>query len=140
MTQTAILFPSFAMFALSAAVLVSLAVVRYRAIGAKKVDPAYYALYQGKEETGQLRVLSRHVQNHFEVPPLLHIAVLLAFVTDAVTGLTVGLAWAFVIARAVHTGVHLGGNKVQLRFLVFIASVLILIALWASIFAALLQL
>jgi hypothetical protein len=52
-----------------------------------------------------------------------------------VTGQTgnwlLGLAWAYVGLRLVHTYVHLTSNVVLTRFRVFVLSMLTLTALWA---------
>ena len=77
--------------------------------------------------------MARHVQNHFEVPPLFHIGVILTFVSDSVTATSVVLAWLFVATRCVHSYIHLGSNNVSLRFATFGVSIAFLAGLWLSL-------
>lgn len=131
MAPEAILFPSIAMFLLTIGVFGRLGYMRATAAAKREVDPRYYKLYRGGEgEPDHLRVVSRHAQNHFEFPPLFHVVVVMTYVSGSVSALAVGLAWLYVLARAAHTAVHLGGNKVPRRFQVFIVGVSILTLLW----------
>lgn len=139
MTQELIFYPSIAMFALTAGVLVRMGIMRYRAVAAGEVDPRYYRLYTGAEEPLELRKLGRHVQNHFEVPPLFHLVVLMLYVTGQVNLLSLVLAWLFVALRALHSAIHLGRNVVPRRFASFIASGTVLAGLWLSFAVGLLQ-
>ncbi len=139
MTQELIFYPSIAMFALTALMLARMGVQRYRAVAAGAVDPRYYRLYTGAEEPPELRKLARHVQNHFEVPPLFHLVVLMIYVTGQVSTLSLVLAWLFVILRGLHSAMHLGRNVVTRRFASFIASSAVLAGLWAVFAVGLLQ-
>ncbi len=47
------------------------------------------------------------------------------------TPLSLGLAWAYVALRVVHSAIHCGYNRVMHRFYAFLASNLVLWALWA---------
>lgn len=131
MQQELIFYPSIALFALSAGVLIRTGLARFRASTSGAVDPRYYKLYQQGEEPEELRKLSRHLQNHFELPPLFHLVVLMLFVTQQVGPLSLTLAWAYVGLRLVHTSIHLGSNYVPYRFYSFLASFAVLVALWA---------
>lgn len=139
MNPEAILFPSIAMFFLSAAMLLRLGALRFQASKKREVRPSYYALYRDNQaEPDYLRVMSRHAQNHFEIPPLFHLGVLMTYVTGKVSAFAVGLAWAFVLLRAAHSFVHLGSNNVNQRFFVFALSSTLVIALWARMLIVLL--
>lgn len=122
------LYPVFALLALTLAVGARMAFARYRAVANREVDGRYYVAYQG-EEPMQLRVLSRHFSNLLEMPPLFYVACIIAYVTGQQGGLVIGLAWAYVALRLVHTGIHLGPNVVIRRFQVFVLSALVLAAL-----------
>lgn len=139
MTQELIFYPSIAMFALTAAMLVRLGMQRYRAVEAGEVDPRYYRLFTDGEEPPELRKLARHVQNHFEVPPLFHIVVLMFYVTGQVTLASLVLAWLFVLTRCLHSVMHLGRNSVPRRFASFITSGAVLAVLWGLFAVGLLQ-
>jgi hypothetical protein len=126
-----ILIPLFAMFALTATAVFRLGFMRLRAVQARQVDLRYYREYRGYEEPERLRVASRHVINLFEAPTLFYVVGLMIYVTGQTSGLLVGLAWAYVVLRAVHSYVHLTSNIVVVRFRVFVASWFVLVALWA---------
>lgn len=139
MQPEAILFPSIAMFFLSAAMLFRLGAMRFHASKAREVHMSYYALYRDNQaEPDYLRVMSRHAQNHFEIPPLFHVGVLMTYVTQQVSVWAVGLAWAYVVLRAMHSFVHLGSNNVNHRFSVFALSSTVLMVLWARLLVVLL--
>ena len=132
-----ILFPVFAMLALTVAVAVRLAVVRFGAVRRRAVDPAYYVLYQG-EEPPEARVISRHFSNLLETPPLFYVACIIAFITGQTGVLVLSLAWLYVALRVVHTLIHLGPNVVIWRFRVFVLSVLVLALMLTVLFLGLL--
>ncbi len=130
MESSAIIFPAAAMFMLTCSVIVYLGGSRVAAIRRGAVSIRYYRLYNEGEQTPRLQVIGRHVQNHFEVPPLFYIVVLFLYMTNSVTSLAVGLAWLFFASRCVHSFIHLGSNNVTHRVIIFALSGLILVALW----------
>ena len=138
MQPSAIVFPAIAMFFLTASMIGVLAYRRVTAIRRGEISLAYFKLYNLGMQPDALQQIGRHVQNHFEVPPLFYIAVLFLYVTGTVTALTVGLAWAYVGLRVVHSLIHLGSNDVNLRFTAYFASLLALTGLWLSLLVALL--
>jgi hypothetical protein len=100
---------------------------RYAAVSRKEVPVSYYEAYVG-EEPRELRVLSRHFRNLFEAPTLFYVLSIIAFATQLTGVLVLGLAWAYVLLRLVHSWVHLGPNVVLWRFRVFALSMLVLLA------------
>jgi hypothetical protein len=128
-----VLYPVFALLALTLAVAIRMGYARYTAVSKKEVDGRYYVAYQGNEPE-RLRVIGRHFSNLLEVPPLFYIACIIAFVTGQQGVLVISLAWAYVALRVVHTCIHLGPNIVMLRFQVFVLSVLVLAALLVVLF------
>lgn len=133
MTPETILYPSFAMFALTLGLLFSLGFARFRAIHSRQVSIRYFRTYDEGEQPAFLHRFARHVQNHFEVPPLFHVGVVLAYVTGQVSTATLALAWAYVGARVVHSAIHLGYNNVSQRFFVFGLSLVVLGGLWGTV-------
>jgi hypothetical protein len=69
----------------------------------------------------------------FQAPLLFYVAALTLLVTGAETTVTLVLAWGYVALRIVHTVIHTGPNDVVWRFRVFLASWLVLLALWSVI-------
>jgi hypothetical protein len=133
MDPTAILYPGIVMFFLTASVVIYMGIKRYAAIQSREVSIKYYRLFSEGTQPARLQLISRHVQNHFEVPPLFYIVVLFIYVSGTVTPLKVTLAWLYVVSRCVHSYIHLGSNNVSQRFFVFGGSGLVLVALWLSL-------
>ncbi|KZY59871.1 hypothetical protein A3742_11155 [Oleiphilus sp. HI0071] len=133
MQEISILYPSIAMFFLTGCLILSLGLSRFVAIKTNKVSIKYYTKYTEGEQPDRLHILGRHVQNHFEVPPLFHIGVLLIFVTQTVTEVNLAAAWLFVAFRVVHTIIHLSSNNVSQRFFCFGLSLASLATLWISL-------
>ena len=139
MAPTAIVFPAIAMFCLTMSMVARMAYLRVTAVQRGDVPIQYYRLYYEGVEPDRLRQIGRHVQNHFEVPPLFYVAVLFLYATGSVTPLGVGLAWLYVALRAVHSFVHLGRNDVTLRLAVWASSALVLGGLWLALLVSLLS-
>lgn len=130
MSPQLILFPAVAMFALTFGVILRLGWARYRAIRSGAVSIKFFRTYDEGDQPARLHLLSRHVQNHFEVPPLFYIGVLITFAVGAVTPVSLAFAWAFVAIRCLHSWIHLGSNDVSVRFMSFCASLVALAGLW----------
>jgi len=130
MDPSEIIYPSIAMFMLTFSVVLYMGGSRYAAIRRGEVSIRFYRLYTEGQQTPRLQVIGRHAQNHFEIPPLFHIAVLFLYVTGSVSPLAVTLAWLYFASRCAHTFIHLGSNDVTLRFAAFLVGGLILASLW----------
>jgi hypothetical protein len=126
------------MFFLSLAMVFHLGVSRFAAIRRRDVSVEYYRLYNEGEQPERLQLISRHVQNHFEVPPLFYIVLLFLLVTGSVTQVAVILAWLYFLSRCLHSYIHLGSNDVRRRFLSYAGSGLILAGLWICLLVSLL--
>ncbi len=138
MEPTAMLYPGVAMFFLTFAAVAYLGISRLLAVRRREVRVKYYRLYSEGEETPRLQLLTRHAQNHFEVPPLFYLVLLFIYVTGHVTSLTVALAWLYFASRCVHSYIHLGTNNVTHRLLAYAAGVLILGVLWLTLLVSML--
>ncbi|NND35677.1 MAG: hypothetical protein HKN81_00960 [Gammaproteobacteria bacterium] len=139
MSGEAIIYPAIAMFGLTLVVLVMLGTARYKAVRDRRVSIRYFRSYNEGEQPDRLHLMSRHLQNHFEVPPIFYAAVLFTYVTGSVTVLSVVLAWIFVGLRCVHSFIHLGSNNVLHRFYAFIASVACLVGIWGALLVSLMR-
>ncbi len=78
-------------------------------------------------------------RNLFEAPVLFYVALVAAFASMQVTAVTLGLAWAYVALRYVHSYIHCGYNRVGHRLYVFLASNVVLWALWLVLLIGLLR-
>lgn len=125
-----LIYPMFAMFLLSAFVLVGLFLARVRAVRQGEVDINYFRLYQGAAEPRRSAQWARHFANLFEAPVLFYPVCLAAATThrDA-TSLTV-LAWCYVAVRIAHAWVHLTFNGFRWRVRTYMGSWLVLAAMW----------
>jgi len=128
-----ILYPVFAMMALTIFCMVRLGFLRWAAVRRGDVDPRYFSLFRGYEEPEKLAAYSRHVVNLFEAPLLFYVIVLTAFLTGQSGNWPLGLAWLYVGLRFIHSYVHLTSNVVLTRFRIFVFSMLTLSALWAVV-------
>jgi hypothetical protein len=133
-----ILYPVFAMFALVAGVLGRLAQLRFGAVGRGKMDARFYKTYQGGEEPENIRVVTRHFINLFEMPVVFYVTVVLTYVTHQSSAWMVGCAWVYVAMRYAHSYVHLTANDVLMRFRLYIGSGLVLVVMWMSLLVRLL--
>ena len=125
-----ILYPVFAMAALTFFCMIRLGFLRYSAVRRGEIDFRFFRQYKDYEEPENLRVLSRHVVNLYETPVLFYAISIIAFITDTVSILILALAWAYVALRYVHSYIHQTSNIVIHRFRVFVTSQFVLMTLW----------
>jgi hypothetical protein len=133
MSPTSILWPVFAMAALTFVVMFRMAWTRLGTMKRERIHPQSVATSaQMTAAIADTRAPDNY-RNLFELPVLFYVAMLLALATDRTGVLIVGLAWAFVVTRVIHSIIHCGYNKVRHRFLAFFAGALLLIALWVAL-------
>ncbi len=128
-----ILYPVFAMAALTFFCTFRIGFLRYSAVSRGEVDGRFFRLYRDYEEPEYLRVLSRHVVNLHESPVLFYAISIIAFATETVSILILALAWAYVALRYAHSYIHLTSNKVINRFRCFATSQVVLMILWVVV-------
>ena len=115
LTVNPLLLPLLAMVALTLMVWVRLYAVRIPEMKRNRIDPQRLA---GSADKGLLKDTraSDNFINLFEVPVLFYVGAFAAILADAVTPLALGLAWAFVGLRAVHSLIQCTYNRVMHRF------------------------
>lgn len=126
------LYPMFALMLLTLGVAIYLLTLRILAVRRREVSFGYFRLYTGTElPPAKAIAASRHYDNLFQAPLLFY----LACITSLVLGVQgpLALAWGFVALRLIHTLIHLSYNNVLHRFLAFMASNLLLIAIWVTL-------
>lgn len=130
----AILWPTVAMAALIFAIWSVLLRQRFAHIAANKPTAADFA---NAEAVGRyFRPVERPAQNLanlFEMPVLYFALVPLLIVTGAASNMQVALAWVFVALRLVHSIIHVGPNAIRTRARVYIASCVVLFAMWLGL-------
>lgn len=139
MKPVMIFWPAIAMVALTFLVWLRLYQIRIDEMRRRRIDPQSIAGSSQKALLLEDTRGSDNFRNLFELPVLLYPALVLAFLTEQVTLLTLGLAWAFVVLRFVHSAIHCTYNRVMHRFTVYLLGALVLWALWAVLAAALLK-
>ncbi|MEO0880369.1 MAG: MAPEG family protein [Pseudomonadota bacterium] len=72
---------------------------------------------------------SDNFNNLLETPVLFYVAMIALALSGGASGLVITFAWAYVAARAIHTGVHLTYNLVSHRFAAFALSMALLTAI-----------
>ncbi|MBX3703845.1 MAG: MAPEG family protein [Steroidobacteraceae bacterium] len=128
-----IVWPAFALVALTLAVVVRLARQRFAAARAGRVDPRYYKVFKGEGEPADVAATARNLNNLYEMPTLFYAGIAIAFAAGRSGTLLLALAWAYVALRYLHSAIHLTTNKVIWRFRVFAASLFVLLAFWAAL-------
>lgn len=71
---------------------------------------------------GKLGILSDSYDNQFQMPQLFYVACIALTLLGSVTPLAIKLAWAFVAFRFAHMIWHNTKNIIIVRFLIFVAS------------------
>ncbi len=130
MAASTILAPVFVQVLLTFVLMVIMGRRRMLAINTGGVRMRDVAL-SGAAFPDAARQAANSYANQFEQPVLFYVVVAFALLTGQVSGLLVGLAWAFVAARLVHAGVHITSNRIRHRFMAFVAGAAILMAMWA---------
>ena len=128
-----IFFPIVAMVALVVFVVVRLGRSRVRAVRKRDISVGFFELYQGSEEPEELRALSRHFANLFELPILFYVACIVAYVSVQVDLWLVLLTWLFVVSRYVHSYIHLTSNIVIQRGRVYGIGLAVLVLMWLTL-------
>ena len=130
MTQTQLLLlPAFVQFALTVYVLTRMGQGRVRAVRSGQVKRSEIDIKTAYSETVQK--FANNYQSQFELPALFYVVLVLALATELNDYLLIGLAWAFVGARLVHSFVHTGSNRIATRFKIFVVGLVFLVAMWA---------
>jgi hypothetical protein len=123
MEPTAILWPMLAMMTLTLTVTGALGLARNIALKRGTVSLRVFRTFSESGETERLLAMRRNLANLYELPTIFIALCLTVFVAGLVNEVLVGLAWAFVASRVVHSAIHVTTNNVLHRFLVFVSGV-----------------
>jgi hypothetical protein len=123
--------PAFAMVALTFVVWLRMYFMRIGQMKRERIHPQAVATSaQAASKLTDSRAAD-NFRNLFELPVLFYAALFVAALTGLVTPVSLGLAWAFVALRILHSAIHCGYNKVMHRFYAYLAGGTVLFALWA---------
>ena len=128
MLPIAELYPLFALAFWTLGVAIWLLLMRIKAVKSG-TNPAYFKFNQGKLPDYALQA-EQHYINLFEMPVLFYVIGIIAYITHSVDSIGVTLAWLYVIARLVHSYIHLTTNQILKRRDAFLASYVCLLLLW----------
>lgn len=128
MLNTTILLPMIALAALTFVVSFLIPLRRFNKKHALTQDD--FAVGESTRVPIEVSLPNRNFANLFEAPVLFYPAVLAFYVTASADVIAVGLAWAYVALRTLHSIVHVTSNTVRFRALYYTFSMLVLMALW----------
>jgi len=129
----AILWPTIVLAALIFTVWGTLVVQRY---GHITRNPPTAADFDNREAALRyfrpVEMSGNNLANLFEIPVLYFALVPLLMLTNHADGFQVVLAWLYVLLRGLHSLIHIGSRQVNPRFIVYLASCVVLFAMWAG--------
>ncbi len=134
MDQDQIFAPMGAMALLTFAVLLLVPIARFRAAFAGVVKPDDFKLGESAAVPPNVSLPNRNYMNLLELPTLFFPVCLMFYLVHRVDGVIVGLAWAFVALRALHSAIHVTYNNVRHRLVAFTLGNFALGALWVFFF------
>jgi hypothetical protein len=128
-----IFLPALAMVVLTFAVTVRMFTERMRQIRGERIP--FREIPSGSQMATRFADTraADNYRNLFEAPVLFYLALVVAALAGLATPLVLGLAWAYVALRVVHSVIHCTYNRVRHRFYAFAASTLVLCALWIAL-------
>ena len=95
----AILWPAFALFALTMFAVCDSPACDSQRSPAGRVDPRFYKVFRGEGEPEEVAAISRNVDNLYEMPTLFYAGTAIAFAAGQAGTLLVALGWAYVALR-----------------------------------------
>lgn len=106
---------------------------RLAELSQKETSMRDVALSPRNFSSDRARAMQNNAHNQFETPILLFAGVGLAAALS-VSNLAIALgALAYVVSRVVHRMVHVGSNRLGLRFQIFVGGLLALMVLWLGL-------
>src|SRR5215472_4287204 len=133
MNPERILLPMVALAGLTFAVLLLIPYKRFRAGFKGMVTARDFKYGESERVPPDVTLPNRNLMNLLEVPMLFYVACVTLYATHHVDNAAVGLAWAYVALRAVHSVVHLTYNRVRHRLAAYAASTVVLAMLWVRL-------
>lgn len=133
MQQTWILYPLFVMVLLSIVVGLRMLQLRFRAVLQDGLPAAYFEYNRGGKAPAYMMRAEQHYINLYETPVLFYMVVMLIYVLNMTSVLTLSLAWAYVASRLLHAYVHMGQNRLVNRRRIFLGSIVLITLLWVDV-------
>ena len=125
-----IIYPIFVLAMLTFMVVFGVGASRLISVRRRQVNPKLYKLMSGYEAPDYVQKLTRNLSNLLEIPILFYVLGLLLIALQIEDSTMVAMAWVFVALRFVHTAIHITYNHAIHRLIVFLLSLLVLLAMW----------
>jgi len=135
MAEAAIFGPAFAMAGLTFVVYLRMYWVRIAQMQRRRISAQAVATSAEMAALLTDTRASDNFRNLFELPVLFYVALFVAWATGQVTPVALGLAWAFVGLRILHSLVHCTYNTVLHRFSLHATGAMVLWVLWGYLVA-----
>jgi hypothetical protein len=124
-----VLLPLFVQIGLTFALLLGMATSRGRALSSRETSPQDVALGKPNWAT-RVAQIGDCFSNQFEVPVLFYVLIALALPLRHADLFIVLMSWVFVVTRFVHAGIFVSSNNLGRRSTIWLAGVLVLLAMW----------
>lgn len=140
-----ILWPVIALVGWTLIVLTCIPIARFRSSGRKEVNAGDFRYGESERVPPRVSLPNRNYMNLTEAPVLFYVVCIVAYLLSLQTafwsGLAIGsysmvflgLAWAYVASRVIHSLVHLTYNNVIHRLAAFAVSNVILLTMWVML-------
>jgi hypothetical protein len=128
--STAIFWPVLVQVFLTLVVALQMYVVRVAEVRARRINPQSLATSRGAAAQFENIAAADNFRNLFELPVLFFAICPILYVTGHVTSLQLGLAWAFVLLRCVHSVIHVTYNRVMHRFRIYFLGMVCVFTMW----------
>lgn len=125
-----IFLPVYVLFMWAMWMFARLAYLRVSAHKNKEVRFSQFKLQTNMPE--RIQLTSNNLKNLFETPVLFFVLAFFIHAKGMETPMYLGLAWAFVILRVVHSMIHITTNNVNFRFLSFLLSLIVLVWMYTA--------
>lgn len=131
--MTRILYPVFVQVALTFTLFFWMGLERMKAVRARTVKRGADA---GQKPIWPERagVISNAFHNQLEIPMLFYGVVAFSMLAGGVDTGMIALAWAFVVLRLAHAGIHTTYNYVPHRFMAYGLGASIVLVMWVKLF------
>jgi hypothetical protein len=127
------IYAMFAMILLTSVVAGYLLKLRIAAVKAGEVSLGSFRLNTSTDMPPKIMQAARNFSNLFEVPVLFYTGGTLALALHLETASMIVVSWIFVIARAVHSWIHITNNNVIHRMQAFVLSCICVLLIWILI-------
>ncbi|MBR0776227.1 MAPEG family protein [Bradyrhizobium diazoefficiens] len=129
MSVQMVLLPVFVQIGLTFALLIGMALARRQALVSGETKIRDIALREPNWPTRATQI-ANCFSNQFELPVLFYVLIALALPLRHADLFIVLMSWVFVVTRFAHAGIFVTSNDLGQRSSVWLASVLVLLAMW----------